>query len=437
MRRVTTFMLLLAACAWAQTHHAAARPASAPAAPPPPDHFKVLAIVVRGTERYSDREILAATQLAPGAIVTQDDLQQASNRLGNSGVFSTVAYQFMGAPGGVRVTFDVTDNPQLVPVTFQNLVWLSDDALVDAIRRRVPLFKGRMPLVGEMSVQVRDAIQAILAEKGVKARVTQALVAGAGKGTMGFAYQTDDVDVHVAAVDFAGRSAMDQVLLDSAVDPLRKDRFLLTATAEAGKHAVENIYLARGYLAIKVGDPQVALADPSPTAPTVKLTFPVEEGKQYNFAGVSWAGNTAYTPLELGRAVSLTPGRPVNLVRLRQELESNRSLYAKKGYMNVAFEPAPQLHDDGTAQITVNVREGPQYKMGELLVKGLDPATEQKLRSKWTLPPGAAYDDSYPARFMNDTIGSLPPGVHFQFQQTTKIDDQLRTVDVVIEYKRR
>jgi outer membrane protein insertion porin family len=435
MRR-SAILLLLAASVFAQTHHAA-RPASVPAEPQDPEHLKLLAITVRGTQRYSDREIFAAAQLQPGATVTQEELQQASNRLGSSGVFSTVSYQFAGVPGGVRVTFDLTDNPMLLPVTFQNLVWLPDDALVDAIRQRLPLFKGRVPLAGEMSKQVRDAIQAILAEKGVKVSISQMLSADAGQGMTGFAYRTDDVDVHIVAVDYAGRTAMDQELLGGVTDSLKRDHYFMPVTGEAGKHAIEDVYLSQGYLAIKVSDPRVTLADASPTAPAVKLTFPVEEGKQYNLAGVQWNGNTAVTAAELATKLSLLPGRPVNLPRFQRELNDARSLYRKKGYMNVTFEPVPQLHDDGTALITVNVHEGPQYKMGALTVKGLDAATEQKLSAKWAIPAGAAYDDSYPARFVNETIGALPPDSHFQFQQTTKIDDQRHTVDVTIEYKQR
>ena len=437
MRRAAILaFLLLAASAFAQTHRGAARPAPEPASQDD-SHFKLLAITVRGTERYSNREIYDAARLQLGMTVTQEDLQAASNRLGNSGVFSTVTYQFAGAPGGVHVTFDLVDNTVQVPVSFQNLVWLPDDAMVDAIRQRVPLFKGRIPLAGQMSQQVRDAIEAILADKGVKVHVTQMISAAGGEGSTAFAYRTDDVAVRVAAVDFAGRSTMDLVLLDGVVDTLKRDRFFMPVTALAGEHAIKDVYLARGYLAIQVGDPQVALVDPSPTAPAVKLTFPVVEGKQYNLAGVEWRGNAAVPAAELATKLSLSPGHPVNLPRLQRELSDARSLYGRKGYMNASFDTAPQLRDDGTALIVVNVHEGAQYKMGQLTVKGLDPATEQRVRSRWSLPPGAIYDDSYPSRFVNETIASLPPGIHFEFQQTTRIDDQQRTVDVTIEYKRR
>jgi len=98
---------------------------------------------------------------------------------------------------------------------------------------------------------------------------------------------------------------------------------------------------------------------------------------------------------------------------------------------------APQPHDDGSARFLVQVKEGPQYKMGALSLKGLAPDLEKRMREHWTLAPGAVYDDTYTARFISETIGSLPPGVRFQFQQFQRADDQLRTVDVTIEYKHR
>src|SRR3954470_10336153 len=112
-----------------------------------PETFTLRRVALRGSSVYSEAEILAATGLSIGGHVTQDQLQHASNRLGNSGVFSTVSYQFMAiAGGGVVVTFNVRDNPQSVSISFENLVWMERSQLLTALRRRLPLFRERIPL---------------------------------------------------------------------------------------------------------------------------------------------------------------------------------------------------------------------------------------------------------------------------------------------------
>jgi len=421
-RRILPALLFLSIAALAQ------RPAAKPVASGPPT-FRLLSVKVRGSKLYSDREIIAAAGLKLDESVTQADLQQASNRIGSSGVFSTVSYQFAGAPGGVNVTFDVRDNPQLVPVVFQNLVWFSRDELLSALRERLPLFHDQIPLAGEMEERVRAALDQILAEHNIKAKVASLQQGAIGKVPTAMGYYLDGVDVRIAAIDFTGRAAVEQNLLDTALVDRKKEAFMQPVSAISCAGMIRTVYLARGYLAIKVGEPQVQLVDPDPASPAVKLTFPLEEGRQYALSGIGWQGNTAFSASELQASLEVK----------EQELNNTRKLYGRRGYLNVAFTPAPELHDDATANIIIAVNEGAQYRMGELSFKGLPPDLEQKARAIWKIPPGAIYDQTYPDRFLNDAISALwsVNSPRFGFLTTEKMDDQLHTVDVIIEYKRR
>jgi|GEM_PF-4357932 len=321
-RLLTSLTMTLAfAAPLAVAQHATAQNAKAPAAsqtavsvPSPSQTFPLHSVLLRGSGAYSEADALAATGLKLGQRVTQEELQQASNRLGGSGAFVTVSYQFMSLPsGGVDVTFDARDNPQVVPVIFQNLVWIPREQLLAALHERVPLFREKVPLAGDMSEQLRAALEPILAAKGVTARVATMTQGDLGKAPTAMEYSVENINVRVAAIDFTGLQAMDKILLDAAVEPQMKDSYLHTATSTAASNAIADVYLARGYLTIKVGEPQVTLADASPTAPAVKLTFPLAEGRQYNYAGVDWQGNTSFTAAELGAKIA------ARRVRKRQE----------------------------------------------------------------------------------------------------------------------
>src|SRR4051812_31365220 len=373
--------------------------------------FPLHAVHLRGSKTYSGPDALAATGLKLHERVSQDQLQQASNRLGSSGVFSTVSYQFMGLPGGgVDVTFDVRDNPQLVPVLFENIVWMGRDELLAALRQRMPLFRDRVPLAGEMGDQLSGAIEQVLAARGVNVKVTSMTQGELGKTPAALSYTAENVNVRIAAIEFSGTQLLDKSLLEDAVRPQLHETFIYSATAGAIHAGVEDVCLGLGYLAAKVGDPQIVLADPSPTAPVVKLTVPIEEGKQYYFSGAEWHGNNAFSGAELAQKISLKPRDLADVLRFRKDLDGARKLYGTKGYLAAKFDLDPQLHDDGTAVFAVEVKEGPQYKMGTFTLKGLAPELEKKLREAWKLPPGAIFDDSYPARFVRETIGALPPG---------------------------
>src|SRR5436190_1556952 len=56
------------------------------------DRYTLARVLVTGSERYREEDLVRATGLAVNTQVTSDDLQNAANRLGNSGAFSSVQF---------------------------------------------------------------------------------------------------------------------------------------------------------------------------------------------------------------------------------------------------------------------------------------------------------------------------------------------------------
>jgi len=56
--------------------------------------YKLVAVKVTGTARYSDKEIIAASGLQIGQNAAEGDFKEAVRRLGDSGLFSDVMYSF-------------------------------------------------------------------------------------------------------------------------------------------------------------------------------------------------------------------------------------------------------------------------------------------------------------------------------------------------------
>ena len=53
--------------------------------------------------------------------------------------------------------------------------------------------------------------------------------------------------------------------------------------------------------------------------------------------------------------------------------------------------------DDAKATVAYNVKivEGPQYRMGELVITGLSVDSERIVRNSWRLMPGQVFDNTY------------------------------------------
>src|SRR5882762_6059864 len=61
------------------------------------DRFNLSRVLVGGSQRYREDDLVRATGLIVNTQVTAVDLQNAANRLGNSGAFSSVQFLFKSA----------------------------------------------------------------------------------------------------------------------------------------------------------------------------------------------------------------------------------------------------------------------------------------------------------------------------------------------------
>ena len=102
----------------------------------------------------------------------------------------------------------------------------------------------------------------------------------------------------------------------------------------------------------------------------------------------------------------------------------------------------PQF-DDTAHQISyrVAVSEGPQYRMGDMVITGLSLDAEKRLRQAWQIAPGQIFDDGYYelhvkllAKPSRDIFGDLP--VHYnEFGHLLRPDTSRHTVDVLLDFK--
>src|SRR6266581_4649787 len=92
-----------------------------------------------GEKLLTEAQVIAITGLVPGAQIARNDLQTAADKLVQSGLFAKVGFNFQTKFASVLVTFHVEESPR-IPVYFDNIPWLSDSALGDAIRSKLSFF---------------------------------------------------------------------------------------------------------------------------------------------------------------------------------------------------------------------------------------------------------------------------------------------------------
>jgi outer membrane protein insertion porin family len=392
-----------------------------------------------GLQTHTEAEAIAASGLQVGQMVDVPALDEAAQRLLDSGLVKKLSYRYRTAGDQATVTFQVEEERSAaIPVVFENFVWFTDEELQAAVRQQVPDFNGSAP---DSAVDgITKALQRLLQERKIQGRVEYLPSENAGGGDAKHTFSVEGVTLPICSLHFAGASAVSESeLLKSSKELMGGDYRRVFVLSYASVNLIP-IYRERGHLRASFGTPQAKPQANGDCRNGVAVTVPVEEGLSYNWDHVEWANNSAFNAQELSTLLGMKPGELANGLKIDRGLAALQTAYGHKGYLGLRLKPTPDFAD-ATQRVAyrIDLTEGPQYHMGELTISGLPESIARQLRSSWKLKPGDIYDASYLDEFMKkgislrsaSDIAALPKGTSIDI----KPDRQKLTVDVSINFK--
>ena len=429
VNRILPALLLACASLLAGQVHKPVKPASP---------SKLLSIKVTGSARYTQDQIIAATGLQPGQIVSEDDFKSVSQHLGETGAFSDVSYTFQFSPEGIRLDLQVTDSKPFVPARFENFVWLSDQELSDKLRTLVPLFQGQLPVTGDLADEISEALQALAIEHNMHGRVDY-LRAGPQDGPIdAFEFSITGQPISVRKITFSGAGATELPVLESVARRMSgQDYSRSRIVLEADKNFLP-VFRERGYLKAILGEPQTRVVEQTAEETLVDVAFPVIPGRQYKLNAIRLSGNKDVFPVErLREQIHMQLGEPANATEADKDVEELKQLYGTRGYMGAKIDATPETNEaDSTVEYLFQFQEGSVYKMGDLEVRGLDSKATERIVAGWRLLTGQTYDSGYAKLFL-DSISNLFPADQWKISVRETPEDQDKLVDVSLRFDAR
>jgi outer membrane protein assembly factor BamA len=425
----TLAICLISVAALGQTAHK-------PSPKAPTGDRKLVSVHITGTQRYTSEEIVAATGLEIGAVATEEDFQKAAQRLGECGFFSNVSYSYAYSPAGTKLDLQLVDNDKLVPAHFENFVWFSNEELVAKIHEHLPLFKGQVPVGGNLSDQVSDVLQALLVQHNLSARADYIRESKENEGPIDAVnFRASGLNLHIQEVRFPGAGPDELPALTAAADKLVDADYLRSDLEVYATAHLLPVYLERGYLKASIAEPQAKVVRETADETQVAVDFPVAPGLQYKVSSFEFEGNTAFSTDKLQNLIHAKPGQVANGLRLKSDLETIPKLYGTMGYMTASVKAAPQF-DDSTHSVAykLDVHEGNVFHLGDLDIQGLDPKTTDRLREAWTLRETDPYDTTYPRRFFEQTVKLLSRDLTWTISIHEGVNEKEKTVDVTLRY---
>ena len=401
-----------------------------------PGDQKLASIKVTGSQRYTPDEIIAASGLKIGDAATEDDFKKATEELGKSGMFTNVSYSYAYSPAGTKLDFQVADADKFVPARFDNFVWFSDADLVAKIHEVEPLFKGEVPVGGELADRISDALQSLLLQHSLSAHATYIREGASHDGPIDAIYfKADNANIRIRHITFPSAPADQIPDLAGAAQKLEDRDYLRSEVNTYVKSAILPVYLKHGFLKAAFAEPQAKVVQEDHDETQVDVDLPSTPGLQYKVSGFTWEGNSTFPADKLQTLIHLPPAQTADSVQLQSDLEAVQKLYGTRGYMTASVKPEPAFDDTSrTVAYKLQVHEGDLFHMGDLEINGLDVKTADRLTEAWKLKPSDAYDSSYPKRFIEQAWKLLPPKTNWTVSLHEGVNEKEKTVDVSLRY---
>ena len=354
--------------------------------------------------------------------------------------FANVQYGYSTIGAGVKITYQVTDAPEM-PITFDNFPWFKDEELTAALKSSLPLFDGMAPQRGTFLDDIAAAIQKLLDGRNVHVHVSHA-IAFVGEGNQQVQmFSAEGADLNIGGIEFSDALAQNDRALQDRVYDVVGQPFSRSGIEIFELEQLRPLYLAHGFLQVRFGQPSVRLPADSKTPNANKpiVTVPIEPGPAYTWNGVTWKGNYSIPAETLDDLVKLNTGDLADGMKIEGGLQAVRDLYSRRGYLDSKVDAAPKF-DEAVKRVaySVTIDEGPQYRMGNLVLTGLSLEGEKRIRNAWKIPTGALFDKNAYDQFVDTGIKQAFAGSPFRYEKIGRFlqqNPQDAKVDVLLDFQ--
>jgi outer membrane protein insertion porin family len=397
-------------------------------------------IVFRGDiSPYQQVTLESATGLKAGDQLTQEVMQQAAQRLSDTGAFGDLQVTLDGPIKSVTIVFTITplDSSHRLAVTFDNFVWFTHEELETELRSRIPLFAPLLPEAGNLQDTVQTVLSDILRKKGITATVTHTTYdPNADHPTRIVAYRVQSPAINLHSINLTGvapefTATMNDLKIKMVGTPFT-DGFEKPTTDEL----LLSPYLKAGYLKAHLVNRTLTLASPSPDHVEVNLSGTIDAGTPFRVGNIIWAGSSEMSSADFITACPMRTGNLAESSALAKCIDLLAASYRKKGYADVIVSSAKSVDASANSvSYTLSVTPGDMYHIRTLTTINLTPAQQADFNRGWTLKAGDIFDSEYITNFLtqNTALRSFE-GYSASFKATR--DSESHLVDVIVTFAR-
>jgi outer membrane protein assembly factor BamA len=208
-------------------------------------------------------------------------------------------------------------------------------------------------------------------------------------------FRIADVVLQISKLEFGDPELASSKVVQQHLKEIQGKAYSRTAVDLFLAEQVRPIYLQKGFLRVKLGPPEVRLSgNPNQKLPDqIPVFVPVVKGAVYKLRGAQWSGNTLLSIFTLNDLLGVKSGQVVDGMAVEAGWDKIREAYGQHGYLDAKVETAAEYDDAAQAVSYIGkVEEGRTYKFGKLVLTGISPTAEKRLRAAWPILSNDVFD---------------------------------------------
>ena len=321
-----------------------------------PVEARVGEINVAGNERTDAERIQRSFEVAPGSRYNKDALRRGLRKLFALGLFQDVWLEENPRDNGVvDLIIHVKERPRVGTISFTG----NRKRETSELEKKVSLHAGDIVTPTVLSTQVDSLLKFYRDEGFGRATVAAAADTDSTSNLVNVRFDVHEGEkVRITRMEFVGVRAISAKKLRKAMKTKAKGFFgggeIKDETFADDHDKIETVYKNSGYRDARVTDITTKAGD-KPRDLTLVVT--VDEGPEYRFGEISWAGNTIVDSTAVRKLPQPKRGDLYNASRLDRAREEAYGEYAEHGYLYVDIEPQETVNDH-VVDVAFAVREG-------------------------------------------------------------------------------
>ncbi len=365
-------------------------------------------IIVEGGVTLTVDTVSYYLGLEPGDPLDQEAIADGYRRLWESGLFEDVRIETETHDDDtVTLYIVVTERPFVTTVDFEGNKKVSTSDIKDKLDERGIEIPRNVPLRMSQLRRIEAAIKEIFDEEGYRSAVVSFEVTDVAANKKKVVYQINEGGkVKIASVDFAGNQVFSDSNLRGVLKKTKQkglryffgDKIVYTKEAwDEDRDNLRAFYGNRGYIDVKIGEPELELVAKNPDAETLKkkkyqmyITIPIEEGPAYTLGSFKVNGATIFTTEGLEKAFDINVGGTYHRKSIEDGMEKVREGYHNSGYVYAYTNEtwSRREGDEHIVDVTVDIFEGDRFQLGRLEFVGNTTTRDKVLRREFRISEG-------------------------------------------------